>query len=180
MTKALLLIDIQNDYFPSGKVELVHSQRLADNANRLLNLCRQKGIAPIHIQHTSIRPGTAAFLPGTNGAQIHSSVTPLPGETVIQKNYPSSFRATPLHAKLQAMGVKELLICGAMSHMCIDTTTRAAFDLGYACTVVEDACATRNLEFNGITVEANNVHAVSMAALAYVFANVVSLNHLEL
>jgi len=78
------------------------------------------------------------------------------------------------------MGVRELIVCGAMSHMCIDTTVRAAFDLGYHSIVVEDACATRNLEFNGVTVEAAKVHAAFMAALAYGFAKVTALKNLEL
>ncbi|MBN2513452.1 MAG: cysteine hydrolase [Sedimentisphaerales bacterium] len=180
MSKALLLVDIQNDYFPGGKMELVDAQRMAANAGQLLALCRQKGIPIIHIQHVSVRPGTLVFHYGTEGIHIHASVAPLPGETVIQKNYANSFRATSLHEQLQSLGVRELVICGAMSHMCIDTTVRAAFDLGYHCTVVEDACATRNLEFNGVAVEAAKVHAAFMAALAYGFAKVTALKNLEL
>lgn len=180
MAKALLLVDIQNDYFPGGKMELVNAQRMASHAGSLLMKCRQKGLPIIHIQHISVRPGAPAFHHGTDGIHIHSSVSPLPGEMVIQKNYANSFRGTTLHEKLQAMSVRELIVCGAMSHMCIDTTVRAAFDLGYHCTVVEDACTTRNLEFNGVTVEAAKVHAAFMAALAYGFAKVTALKHLEL
>lgn len=180
MAKALLLVDIQNDYFPGGKMELADAQRMASNAGQLLTMCRQKGIPIIHIQHISVRPGAPAFHYGTDGVHIHASVTPQPGEMVIQKNYANSFRATSLHEKLQSLGVRELIVCGAMSHMCIDTTVRAAFDLSYHCTVVEDACATRNLEFNGVAVEAAKVHAAFMASLAYGFAKVTALKNLEL
>jgi nicotinamidase-related amidase len=77
------------------------------------------------------------------------------------------------------MGVEEIFFCGAMSHMCIDTTVRAAFDLGFRCCVVADACATRNLEYGGIAIEAAQVHAAFMAALSAPFAQVAELNKLE-
>jgi nicotinamidase-related amidase len=74
--------------------------------------------------------------------------------------------------------VEEVVICGAMSHMCVDATTRAAFDLGFRCVVIEDACATRHLEHKGVIVEAHNVHAAFMAALAVPYAKVISANEL--
>jgi nicotinamidase-related amidase len=180
MTKALVLVDIQNDYFPGGKMELVETQRFIKNAADLLTQCRQKTIPVIHIQHISTRPGATFFLPQTAGIEHHPAVAPLPGEAVIQKNYSNSFRQTTLLEQLKAKGITELIICGAMSHMCIDATTRAAFDLGFTCTVVEDACTTRNLQFKDITIEAANVHAAFMAALGYVYAKVVSIDQLQL
>ena len=99
---------------------------------------------------------------------------PLPGETIIKKHFPNSFRDTDLQTHLRSKDIKDLVICGMMSHMCIDTTTRAAFDLGYACTVAHDACATRNMTFNGIDIPAQHVHGAYMAALGAVFAKVAS------
>jgi nicotinamidase-related amidase len=179
MAKVLLLIDIQNEYFPGGKMELVGTQHLSQNAGRLLQLCRKQGIPAIHIQHISTRSNAPAFHPGSAGVNIHASVAPVAGEPVLQKNYANSFRQTRLHETLQAMNATELIICGAMSHMCIDTTVRAAFDLGYKCTVVQDACATRDLEFNGQRIEAEKVHAAFMAALGYIFAEIVSLQQFD-
>jgi nicotinamidase-related amidase len=180
MTKALVLVDIQKDYFPGGKMELPDIGRASENAGRLLRLCREKSIPILHIQNISTRPGAMAFLPGTAGAEIHPSVMPLPGETVIVKHYANSFRDTDLYEQLKSRGIQELIICGAMSNMCIDATTRAAFDLGFTCTVVEDACAARDLQFNGVAVEAAKVHAAFMAALAYVYARVVSIDQFQL
>jgi nicotinamidase-related amidase len=180
MTQALVLVDIQNDYFPGGKMELVETQRFVKNAADLLTRCRQKAIPVFHIQHISTRPGATFFLPQTTGIEHHPAVAPLPGEAVIQKNYSNSFRQTALLEQLKSHGITDLIICGAMSHMCIDATTRAAFDLGFACTVVEDACTTRDLKFKDVTVEAAKVHAAFMAALASVYAKVVSINQLQL
>ena len=122
--------------------------------------------------HLSTREGAAFFIPHTVGCEIHPSVKPHASERVITKHFPSSFRETELHQYLQDAEVKELVICGAMSHMCIDTTTRAAFDLGYVCTVISDACATRDLAFDGHPVAAADVQAAFMAALQVPFAKV--------
>lgn len=176
MNTCLLLIDIQNDYFPGGSMELVGIEEAAANARMLLEEFRRMESPVIHIQHIAARPGSTFFLPGTDGAKIHQTVTPQEGETVVIKNYPNSFRTTPLLEKLKEKDVDQLVICGAMSHMCIDATTRAAFDLGFDCTVVEDACATRDLSFRGKTVKASEVHASFMAALSAPYARVISTN----
>jgi len=95
---------------------------------------------------------------------------------VVTKVFPNGFRGTDLQDLLKKEGVGHLVICGAMSHMCIDATVRAAFDLGFRCTVVEDACATRNLSFRGESVPAWAVHGAFMAALQGIYAEVVSAN----
>jgi nicotinamidase-related amidase len=97
------------------------------------------------------------FIPNTTGAEIHKSVTPLISEKVFIKNYPNSFRNTGLLEFLRANGVTDLVICGMMTHMCVDATTRAAKDFGFTCIVIGDACATRNLEIQGKTVAASEV-----------------------
>jgi len=174
MKSCLLLIDLQNDYFPGGSMELVGAEQAADNARRLMRHFRKAPVPILHIQHLAVRPGATFFLPDTLGAEIHPMVAPGEGEKVITKHFPNSFRETTLLTTLQELGVGELTICGAMSHMCIDATTRAAFDLGFSCTVAEDACATRDLVFNGQNVSSTQVHAAFMAALAVPYAKVVS------
>ena len=172
MKTALLIIDIQNDYFPGGKMQLDGSLDAAAAAARLLAASRKLSWSVVHVQHIAVQPNPTFFLPGTPGADIHASVAPLPDEAVIIKHYPNSFRNTDLLEQLKSAGVDTLLICGMMSHMCVDTTVRAAFDLGFSCIVTHDACATRELEFNGVTVPAKQVHASYMAALGAVFAQV--------
>jgi nicotinamidase-related amidase len=174
MNPALILVDIQKDYFPNGKMEVVGAIEAAQTAKRLLDHFREHKLPIVHIQHISTRPGAAFLLPHTEGIHIHENVAPLPGERVIQKHFPNSFRDTALHEHLASAGIKELIICGMMSHMCIDTTVRAAFDLGYQCMVAHDACATRNLVFQGVEIPAASVQAAYMAALGAVFARVLS------
>jgi len=101
-------------------------------------------------------------------------VAPHENEIVVQKNFPNSFRGTTLLEMLKAETIGSLVICGAMSHMCIDATTRAAFDLGFNCVVAEDACATRDLVFKSTTIKASDVHASFMAALSDPYADVIS------
>ncbi len=170
--RALLIIDIQNDYFPGGKMELHNSEAAGDKAASLLGAFRQKGLPIFHVQHISLRPEVGFFLPETAGVEINERVKPLVGEVIIQKHYPSSFRETVLLERLQSGGIKDLVIAGMMTHMCVDTTVRAAYDLGFSCTLAHDACATCELSFAGRTVTAQDVHCAYLAALNGVFAQV--------
>ena len=172
MNTALILIDIQKDYFPGGAMELSGSEAAAAKAGRALGWFREKGWPVIHIQHLSVRQGAGFFIPETPGVEFHPFVAPGDGETVIQKHFPNSFRGTGLQDKLDEADVKRLVIAGMMSHMCVDATTRAAFDLGFQCVLLADACATRELEFGHVTVSAAHVHAAFMAALGAVYAEV--------
>jgi len=174
MDTALLIIDIQNDYFTGGKMELAGSEEAGKNAGKVLEYCRHENIPPVFIQHLSERPGAAFFIPGTEGAEINKYVLPGPGEKIITKNFPNSFRETGLEAFLKEKGITKLIICGMMTHMCVDATTRAAVDLGFEVTIVKDACATRDLVFEGNTVPANNVHASFLAALGFAYGKIVS------
>lgn len=172
MSQALLIIDIQNDYFPGGSMELVGSTQAGAQAARLLAVFRAKGLPVIHIQHVATRAGATFFRPGTPGVEIHSSVTPKAGETVFQKHYPNAFRETPLLEHLRENKITRLVIVGMMTQMCIDTSTRAAADLGFECALAHDACATRAQTFGAVTVPAESVQVAFMAALNGSFAKV--------
>ncbi len=174
MKEALLLIDIQNDYFPGGKMVLAGMEEAAKKAAELLRVFRSAGKPVFFIRHLSTRPDATFFINGTEGTDIHSSVSPLTGETVIEKHFPNSFFQTELLSILKESDVTDLVICGAMSHMCIDTTVRAAKELGFKCILITNACATRNLKFGDEILPAHEVHAAFMAALDGVFARVVT------
>ena len=171
---ALIIVDLQNDYFPGGRWELKGIDAAADNAGRLLAATRTSGNLVIHIRHEFPSQDAPFFTPGSPGAEIHPNVSRLDSETVILKNAVNSFRNTDLKETLDRQGIEQVVICGAMSHMCIDAVTRAAGDFGYACTVIHDACASRDLEFNGQTVPAEQVHAAFMSALQFGYAKVLS------
>ena len=178
MTTALLIVDIQNDYFPRGAMEVVGAEAAGAQAAKLLALFREQGRPVIHMQHIAKRAGATFFLPGTPGAEIHAAVRPAGDEPVFQKHFPSSFRETALLDHLRQRKIDSLVIVGMMTHMCIDTTTRAAADLGFACSLAHDACATRALAFNGVQVPAESVQAAYLAGLNGLFAKVRSVNEL--
>lgn len=175
MNKALLIIDIQNDYFEKGKNPLVYSNEASLKAKEVLTYFRKNKLPVFHIQHINTKKDATFFVCDTKGVNIHENVAPLSSEIVIKKNFPNSFLKTKLKEELEKKDIKELVICGMMSHMCIDSTTRAAFDLAYKCTVLSDACATKDLEFLGEKIPAKTVHNSYMAALKTVFSQVISV-----
>ena len=172
MTKALLIIDIQNDYFLGGKMELEGSEPASLRAGELLAAFRKRRLPVIHVQHISLRPTATFFLPDTDGVKIHDHVAPAAGEVLIQKHFPNAFRDTTLRDHLQQTGIRELVIAGMMTHMCVDATTRAAADLGFLCSLAHDACATRALAFGDTKVPADHVHSSFLAALSGTYATV--------
>ena len=172
--RAVIVVDLQNEYLPTGKLALVGIEQVVRNAARVKAAARGRGDLIINVRHESAKPDVPFFVPGSDGVQIIAAVRPQDGEEVIAKNFPNSFRETGLKALLEKNKIEETVIVGAMSHMCIDATARAASDFGYKTTVVHDACATLNLEFGGQAVPAAQVHAAEMAALAFGYATLVS------
>lgn len=168
--RALIVIDIQNDYFPGGKWTLAGMDKAADNAARLIDAARASGDRVVHVRHEFPSNDAPFFTPGSDGARIHEMVLPKDGETVILKHEVNAFKGTDLKGMLDRDGVKDLTICGAMSHMCVDAATRAASDFGFKVTLIHDACASRDLEFDGKTIPAAEVHAAYMSALGFAYA----------
>lgn len=180
MTTALILVDIQNDYFPGGGGALHEPIAASLKARELLDHFRQTQQPIVHIQHVAIKPGAKTMLPGSIGGQIHENVRPLEGENevVFQKHYPNSFRDTPLLDHLRAAKVNRVVICGMQTNMCVDATTRAAFDFGFECVVAHDACAARTLAFQGETIPAPQVHGAFLAALGASYGKVLSVTEI--
>lgn len=174
MNTALVLIDIQNDYFPGGKMELDGSLNASESAKHLLNFFRDRNLPLLHIQHVATRPTATFFQPNTEGVKHHANVMPRAGETVFEKHFPNSFRETSLLDHLQAHKIDRLVMAGMMTHMCVDATDRAATDFGFQCLTAEDACATRALTHEGVVVPAAQVHKAFLAALNGSYGKVLS------
>ncbi len=172
MKNALVIIDIQNDYFDGGRMTLVNADGAAARARQLLDSFRSAGQPVVHVQHVFTSPDAPFFLPDTEGVQINKAVEPAAGEKVVVKNYPNSFKDSELLSHLRENGITDVTICGMMTHMCVDATTRAAKDLGFNCTVVGDACATLNLELDGKKVDASDVQVAFLSALNGMYADV--------
>jgi len=169
MKTALIIIDIQYDYFPGGNMELAGAEEASLRAREALEYFRSRGLPVVHIRHTSTRPGATFLLPESAGAEIHPNVAPAGNEPVVVKHYPNSFRETQLLEYLRNAGVERLALAGMMTSMCVDATARAAFDLGFQNVLLHDAMATRALPFNGETIPAPHVHGAFLAALGAVY-----------
>ncbi len=174
MNTALLLLEFQNDYFPNGRISLEKSLEACTKAETILHASREKKISIIHVQHISTHPDATYLLPCTKGAEFYSAVQPLKNETVIKKHYPNSFKDTGLLNHLIKNQINHLVVCGMMTQMSVDATVRAAYDLGFSCTVLSDACAARQLEFNHNVISAQQVHYAFLAALQPTYATIMS------
>ncbi|MBK9291396.1 MAG: cysteine hydrolase [Bacteroidetes bacterium] len=159
--QALILIDLQMFYFPGGIQPLHEPEAAVQNAAMALAHFRANAWPVVHVQHAIDR-----------GGEIHPLVAPAEGETVITKKEVNAFAGTSLSEVLQSLGVKKLVFAGMQTHMCLEAAVRAARDMGYECIVLSDACATRNLSFDGIEVTAAQVHASTLATLNRTYARV--------
>lgn len=172
MKVGLILVDIQNDYFRGGKYELVNPEQAVIQANKILEFFRKQNLPIYHVRHISLNPDAKFFIPDTTGADFYKDCNPLDGEEIIIKHRPDSFFGTSLKDKLEEKGIDTLVVCGMMTHMCIDTTVRSAGNYGYSVELIEDAVATRDLVWGEITVSAEQVQSAYMAALNGTFAKV--------
>ncbi|MDR1272844.1 MAG: cysteine hydrolase [Clostridiales Family XIII bacterium] len=177
--KALLIIDIQNDYFPGWANEQVGALAALANAESALRLFRERNLPVIHLQHLNL-PEASFFKPGTEGAEIREELKPIEGETHIVKYFPNGFMGTGLEELLLKEGIGELAVCGMMTHMCVDTTVRAAKERSIEITLLSDACATKDLSFDGVEVPAAQVQAAYLSALGTAFATVIKTGELAL
>jgi len=165
MKTALLVVDIQKDYFPGGKYPLVEPEAAAQKAYELLQCFREHNGHHIHIQHISLDPEAKFFLKGDSGSDIHDIVAHFEDEPIVYKHEPNSFLNTNLLEILQGWEVERVVVSGMMTHMCVDATARAASDLGFQVIVAEDACATRDLKYGDTSIPADLVHKSFLAAL---------------
>jgi nicotinamidase-related amidase len=159
---ALLIIDIQQFYFPGGRMQLENPEIAGMNAGLLLDQFRKRGYPVYHVRHN--------FEPG---GEIHPYVQPLPGEVVISKDQVNAFLGTDLLDRLRADSIEQLVICGMQTHMCVEAAVRAAHDFGFTCLLVEDACATRALQYQEYIISAKYVHYSTLSTLQGTYATVV-------
>ncbi|WP_440713923.1 cysteine hydrolase family protein [Gordonia sp. FQ] len=167
---ALVMVDLQNTY-TRGVMRLDEVEPAIDAAAELLGRAREAGIPVVHIMHDA-GEGSPYDVKAEIG-QIVDRVAPQGDEPVIVKNYPNSFVATDLDAQLKALGVEDLVLAGFMTHVCINSTARGAFSLGYRPTVVANATATRSLPGVAGEVDSSAIQAAGLAMIGDIFGIVV-------
>lgn len=169
MSEALVIIDVQNDYFDGGAFPLFQPENALANICLLANKFTRASQPLYVIQHISRSKGADFFLPATHGVDIHSLLNPFLSSRnayVIEKAYPNSFLQTTLQEKLQQQKIDQLVICGMMTHLCVDSTTRQAKELNYKVKLIADACATRDLFLGRKKIAAAEVQNAFLAALS--------------
>jgi nicotinamidase-related amidase len=152
--KVLLLIDIQDFYFPGGRSALVEPEKAAANAALLLDIFRKNNLPVVHVRHNS-----------EPGGKINDMVKPLPEEKIVSKDAVNCFLGTDLLEYLKSNKVDTLVVCGMQTHMCVEAAIRAASDYGFKCILIHDACATRDLTFNDKIIKADDVHYSTLSTL---------------
>ena len=172
MSRALVIIDIQKDYFPGGRMELVGAEAASGQARKLLSAFREEGEPVFHVQHVFESDDAPFFTPGSEGAEIYPDVTPAADEPLIVKHHPNAFLDTPLADGLRQAGVDDVVICGMMTSMCVDASARAAADLGFRTSIAADACAAPNLRSGEEVIPGATVHKAFLAALGSLIADV--------
>jgi len=167
----LLIIDAQREY-TDGLLPLSGVAAAVDALAGLLDKARKAGAPVVHVRHKG--PGKA-FNPSSSGFEIVKELTPIEGETVIDKGLPNAFAGTDLAKHLATSGRKNLIVGGFMTHMCISASVRSATDHGYMSTIAADTVATRDLPdaTGGATISADAINKITLAALSDRFAWVV-------
>jgi nicotinamidase-related amidase len=161
---ALLIVDIQDFYFPGDGPGLVNVIPASLNAKEILQLFREKKQLVVHVKHQS-----------TKGGEIHKNVEPIAGEKVITKTDVNSFLHTDLLEYLKKNEITRLVIIGMQTHLCLEAATRAGHDFGFECVVVGDACATKDVKFGDKIVKAEDVHYSTLATINNTYGKVIDL-----
>lgn len=151
---ALLIVDIQNFYFPGDGPGLVNAVPASLNAKEVLQIFRDESQLVIHIRHQAEK-----------GFEIHKNVEPISGEKVITKNEINSFNGTDLFEYLKSQNINRLVIIGMQTQMCVEAAIRASHDFGFECVVIQDACATRDVTYGDRTVKAEDVQTCILATV---------------
>jgi nicotinamidase-related amidase len=169
--RALIVIDVQYEYFPGGAWALPDAERTLPNILQRIARAREAGATVLFVQHVS-PPGAPVFADGSQGGRLRAELGVGPQELVIRKSHPSAFQDTGLQAHLAGLGIRALDICGYMTQMCCDTTTREAYSRGCKVRLFSDATAARDLKVDGEVIPHHVVHRVSLGALSR-FAQIV-------
>jgi nicotinamidase-related amidase len=162
--QALIIVDVQEFYFPGGFQPLVEPEEAAKQIARVLAVFREQNWPVIHVKHQVDAQG-----------DIHRLLTPLPGEAVVTKTRANSFYETPLLDLLSEQKTTDLVVVGMQTHMCVEATARAASDFGFQVTVLSDACATRDLVWKGEQIPALHVHQSTLATLKGSYAKILDV-----
>lgn len=169
--EALLVIDVQNEYF-TGRLPVTFPEGSLNNILRAMDHAARAGIAVAVIQHSAAAADSPTFRKGSDGWRLHPEIEIRKGDILIEKSLPGSFTGTGLERWLKEAGVQRVAICGYMAQMCCDTTARQAFHLGFAVDFLSDATGTLDVQNSAGAISAPDLHRAVMVTQAMRFSRV--------
>lgn len=173
MKRALLVIDVQNEYF-SGAIPITYPRESMANILRAIEAAGKNNIMVIAIQHTAPQATSKTFIKGSIGWELHDDIKKASYDHLIEKKLPGSFTGTDLEAVLRDNKIETVVISGYMTQMCCDTTARQAVHLGFNVEFLSDATGTLNIENYAGSVTAQELHKSILVTQAMRFSKVVS------
>jgi nicotinamidase-related amidase len=173
--RALLIIDVQNDYF-GGRHAIGFPAGSFPNILRAMDYAGEHGLPVALVQHSASRPDADTFRPGAPGWEIHPDVLARPHDVVIEKRLIGSFTGTTLEEWLRGRGVDTVVIAGYMTQMCCDTTARQANHLGFRVEFLNDATGTHAFANAGGIVTAEELHRATLVTQAAAFSRVLTVD----
>jgi nicotinamidase-related amidase len=173
MNRALIVIDVQNEYF-TGALPITYPNGHLDKITHTMDVAQSKGIPSIVVQHTETAPDTPFFKRDSLEWQIHPQVRDRPCDLLIEKHLPGCFTGTGLEEWLKERNIDTLVISGYMTHMCCDTTARQAMHLGMNVEFLSDATGTLAVENNAGAVSAEELHRSILVAQQMMISTVLS------
>lgn len=173
MKRALLVIDVQNEYF-TGQLPVTYPSGSLDNITKAIKAAHANNIPVIVIQHTAPQEDSKTFKKGTEEWKLHPRMAGERYDHLIEKNLPGSFTGTDLEAWLRERDIETLVIAGYMTQMCCDTTARQAFHLGFSVEFLSDATGTLQISNYAGTIRAEELHRAILVTQAMKFSKVLS------
>ncbi|ORE00873.1 Isochorismatase hydrolase [Rhizopus microsporus var. microsporus] len=177
MKEALVIVDVQNDYFPNGKFPTDSPVETAEAIAKLIQKFREEKKEVVHVTHVVPNPTEKFpfFQEGTWGVQVHDLVKPLPTEKYIVKNYSNGFHETDLEEHLRSKGIDRIIVVGMMIHNCVNATVYAGKDAGFDCIVVDEAVNTFDQALHGEVIKAKDIKKAFLAGIQFYYAKVLKL-----
>lgn len=170
--RALLVIDVQNEYF-TGKLPVSYPAGSLANVLRAMDAARARGVPVVAIQHASPQADAAVFRKGSKEWELHAEVASRPHDVLIHKSLPGSFTGTNLERWLRERGVGTVVIAGYMTQMCCDTTARQAVHLGFSAEFLADATGTLAVTNTAGTVTGEELHRAILVTQQMRFSSVI-------
>jgi nicotinamidase-related amidase len=174
MKRALLVIDVQNEYFPGGALPIIHPQNHLENILETMDAAKRDEVTTIVVRHHQPDPNSPLFCKGSKNWELHPEVASRHHDLLLDKQLPGSFTNTGLEMFLRERGIDTVSIAGYMTQICCDTTAREAMHRGFTVEFLSDATGTLDVENSAGSVKADDLHKAILVAQQMFISEVIS------